>query len=217
MWRGNSLEKTLMLGKTDGKNRSQRMRWLDGITDSVDINLSKLWETVKDREAWHTSVHRVSKSWTWLSNEQQQRVICRFLYALSKLVSRLCVLMDCKPSVHGILLTGILEWVAIPLSRGSSWPRDQIWVYCIADRLVTMWPSWEAQCSIKTSVKRHWASCALSLYQSAFFSPKTVRSPARFQDKVDRITSITNLVITSWLISGRQEILNFSSHPLRLK
>ena len=86
MRRTDSLEKPLMLGKTEGRRRGQqRMRWLNGITNLIDMSLHKLWELVMDREAWHPAVHWVAKSWTWLSdwtelNSKSISLPCLFLW-----------------------------------------------------------------------------------------------------------------------------------------
>ena len=86
MWRTDSLEKTLILGKIEGRRRRgwQRMRWLDGITDLMDMSFSKFQELVMDRDAWHASVHEVTKNWTQLSNWTELSKINVFFFPTSQ-------------------------------------------------------------------------------------------------------------------------------------
>ena len=119
MQRADSLEKTVMLGKIEGRKRREweRMRCWDGITDST-------------------------------GHEFEQTLSVLFAQSCPTL----CDPVDCSPpgsSVHGTLQARILEWIAIPFSRGSSWPRDQTWVSCIADGFFTIWATRGAQEIVK--------------------------------------------------------------------
>ena len=113
------------------------MRWLDGITDSMDMGLGRLWQLVMNREAWHAVVHGVAKSRTRLSDltELNRYTVKAMKVKVAQSRPTLCDPVDY--TVHGILLARILEWLTFPFSRRSSQPKDQTQVSYIAGRLLT--------------------------------------------------------------------------------
>ena len=126
MWRANSLEKILMLGKIEGKKRrgQQRKRWLNSITDSMDMNLSKLQETVKDREAWRAAVHGVTKSATTQGLNHNYKAGCWYIFKIPPLVTSLANIFS-----HSIGCLFILFMVSFAVQKRISLIRSHLLIF----------------------------------------------------------------------------------------
>ena len=128
MQRTDSSEKTLWLGKTEGRRKRgwQRMRWLDGITDSTDMILSKLWKMVKDREDWSAAVHGITKSWTWLRDWTTTAIYMYHIFMHSSVHEHLCCFYVLAIIVNSVVMNSGVDVSFWIMFFSGYMPRNEV-------------------------------------------------------------------------------------------